>query len=596
MTVKKEISFDRNPKQEPALKLMLNHKFSLLFGGSRSGKSFIIMFLLLFRALKKKSRHAVLRFHFSDVKKSVIKETLPDVADLMGITYKLNQQDWYIILPNGSEIWFGGIDEGRGLDRILGKEYSTIWFNEASEISYDAYTTALTRLAQKSGLKNRVFIDENPPKKTHWTYKLFFQKLDPSDKSTLIKNPDDYGYIQMNPGDNLQNISEDYVEMLESLPKDKRKRFLEGEFSDEEKGALFSEANFNKNRLTRHPELKEVVVSIDPATTVSDNSDETGITVEGKGFDNRGYLLEDRSGKYTPREWAEIGVKLFNKYEANMIVAEKNQGGDMVKHTLQTVSPNIPVKLVHASKGKILRAEPISALYDDDKISHVGGFPDAEDEMANYTGKPGEKSPNRLDSIVHGFTYLFPIDVTPESEIFHRDNLHYFKEYDFDKSSDFVYIKISSISNRNGFWYNFTALFVSVKDKKAFVRDVIFNEIMPFENIDAVFKKIGLYNVGTIFVECDKSFISFGAELRTKTQKRIWQIKEFSKEDNRVLSEAGFIRDNIIFQKDVESISYKNFMQQLNAYTNLAEENDSYAPSVLASLSYTLKKAYKNLI
>ena len=560
-----------------------------------SGKSFIIMFLMLFRGLKKKSRHAVLRFHFSDVKKSVIKETLPDVAELMGLQYKLNQQDWYVILPNGSEIWFGGIDEGRGLDRILGKEYSTIWFNEASEISYDAYTTALTRLAQKSGLKNRVFIDENPPKKTHWTYKLFFSKLDPSDKSTLIKNPEDYGYIQMNPGDNLQNISEDYVQMLESLPKDKRKRFLEGEFADEEKGALFSEGNFNKNRLIKHPELKEVVVSIDPATTVTENSDETGITVEGKGFDNRGYLLEDRSGKYTPKEWAEIGVKLYKKWDANMIVAEKNQGGDMVKHTIQTVSSNVPVKLVHASKGKLLRAEPISALYDDDKISHVGGFPDAEDEMANYTGKPGDKSPNRLDSIVHGFTYLFPIDVTPDSEIFHRDNLKYFKEYDFKDGTDIVYIKITSISTRSGYFYNFTALFVTIKDKKAFLRDVIFNEILPFENIESTKNKVNKFNVNTIFVECDKSFLSFGTELRNATKKRIWQIKEFTKEDNRIVSETGFIRENIVFQKDVDSVSYKNFMQQLNGYTNLSEENEAYSPSVLSSLSYTLKKAYGKL-
>jgi len=596
----KKINLDfykfENPKQQPAVKLMLSHKYSLLFGGGRSGKTFIIMLIMLLRAIKKKSRHAVLRFHFSDVKKSVIKETLPEVADLMGITYKINQQDWYITLPNGSEIWFGGIDEGRGLDRILGKEYSTVWFNEASEISYDAYTTTLTRLAQKSGLKNRVFIDENPPKKTHWTYKLFFQHLDPSDKSTLIKNPEEYGYIQMNPIDNLSYISEDYVQMLETLPKEKQKRFLYGEFSDEEKGALFSEANFNKNRLVSHPELKEIAISIDPAVTVTEDSDETGIVAVGKGFDNRGYLLEDQSGKYTPKEWAEKGVRLFNKYNANIIVAEKNQGGDMVKHTIQTVSANVPVKLVHASKGKILRAEPISALYDDDKISHVGGFPDAEDEMANYTGKPGDKSPNRLDAIVHGFTYLFPVYITPESEIFHRDNLQYFKEYDFDGSKDLLYIKIASISRREGFFYNFTALFVSLKDQKAFVRECLFNETMPFENIEPITKKLEKYNINTIFLECDTSFYSFGRELRSKTGKRIWQVKEFTKEDNRALSEMSFIRSVIVFIKDPDSIAYKNFMQQLHGYTNLSDEKESFSAASLASLSYVLKKAYKNLV
>ena len=138
-------------KQYYVLKCMVQKIYSLIFGGSRSGKSFIILLRMLSIASKHPCRQLVVRFHFTDVKKSVVLETLPKIAEMMGISYHLNQQDWFITIQNGtkepSEIWFGGIDEGRGLDRILGKEYLNIWFNEASEITYNAYQTVITLFA-----------------------------------------------------------------------------------------------------------------------------------------------------------------------------------------------------------------------------------------------------------------------------------------------------------------------------------------------------------------------------------------------------------------------------------------------------------------
>jgi PBSX family phage terminase large subunit len=395
-------------KQEEALNLLLDHKFTLLFGGSRSGKTFITIFLILWRAQKKKSRHAILRFRFAHVKQSIWYDTFPKVAELLGIKYKENKSDWFVTLENGSEIWFGGLDDKDRVDKILGNEYSTIFLNETSQISYDAYTTVLSRLAETSGLKNRLIVDENPPTKAHWTYKVFIEGLEPETKMPL-KNKKEYTYLQMNPGDNVRNLPDDYLEILENLPAAKRKRFLKGEFADAVTGALWTESIINQYRTIEAPKLKEIIISVDPATTANITSDETGIIVIGKGFDNRGYLLEDKSGIYSPSEWSTLSVALYVKYGANYIVAEKNQGGDMVKHTIKTANENVPVKLVHATKGKILRAEPISTLYEDGKISHVGIFPDAEEEMTTYTGNPGDKSPNRLDGIVHGFTHLFPI-------------------------------------------------------------------------------------------------------------------------------------------------------------------------------------------
>jgi hypothetical protein len=615
MTIKKEISFDKNPMQEPALSMMLNHKFSLLYGGGRAGKTFIILFLILIRATKRKSRHAILRFRLSHLEQSIIHDTFPKVAELMGIKYKINSQKYFISLSNGSEIWYGGLDDKERVDKILGNEYNTIFLNEASQISYHAYTTVLTRLSQrvvktdKDGkpligddgeeetVENRMIIDENPPSKAHWTYKLFFDKIEPKE-GTLVKNPDKYGVIKMNPEHNLHYIGKDYMETLDNMPKDYRRRFKDGDFADIILGSLFTEKNIAKNRINRKdlPELKETVIGVDPGVSSEEGADETGIIVVGKGYDGRGYILDDQSDVYTPKQWADKVCELYIQYNCTWVIAEKNQGGEMVSHTIHTANENIPVKLEHAKDGKRLRASPASALYEKNKISHVGGFPDLEEEMTIFTGSKNEDSPNRLDALVYGVNYLFPVGVNAESEIFHRDNLHYFKEYNFEDGKDLLYIKITSISNRNGFWYNFTGLFVTIKDKKGFIRDVIFNEIMPFDNIESVNNKIKDYNIGTIFVECDKSFLSFGTELRLKTQKRIWQIKEFTKEDNRVLSETGFIRDKIIFQKDIDNISYKNFMQQLHSYTNLSEENESFASSILASLAYAIKKAYNNLI
>jgi phage terminase large subunit-like protein len=582
------IDFNKNPKQEKALDTLLSNKFTLLYGGSRSGKSFIIMFLIIYRALKKKSRHVIVRLHFSDVKKSIVNETFPEVAEIMGVDYKLNKQDFYATFANGSEIHFSGIDESRGLEKILGTEFSTIWYNECSQIAYDAYTILKTRLAQKSGLVNRIFLDENPPKKSHWSYQIFFKHLEPSDK-TLLKNPEQYGELKMNPADNEQNISDDYIEMLQSLPAKQRKRFLDGEFSDDELGALFTESNFNRNRVTVHPELKEVVISVDPATTAKMSSDETGIVVTGKGFDDRGYLLQDSSGIYTPKEWSKKVVSLYNKWDANWVVAETNQGGDMVKHTIQTADENIPVKGIHATKGKLLRAEPISAIYDSDRISHVGGFPDAEEEMCNYTGAVGDKSPNRLDALVYGFTHLFPVGVYSDSEIFNRDNLKYWKEYDFTDSYDFAYIKLTSTNSKNTD-YNFLGLHAKIKDKKIFITDCIFNSMLPSDNLGQIKDKF--VGAKRVFVECSPSFLAFAKELKVLGIP-VRTIKEFTQEDNMIISESGFIRDYFVFEKGNESTYYKSFMQQLNAYTTESGANESCAANILPSMAYVVKRLMK---
>jgi phage terminase large subunit-like protein len=147
------------------------------------------------------------------------------------------------------------------------------------------------------------------------------------------------------------------------------------------------------------------VVAIDPATTALMGSDETGIIVCGKDANGKGYVLEDLSGKYSPTEWATVALQAFKNWNADCVVAEKNQGGDMVENVLRSKNTTARIKLVTATKGKFVRAEPIYSLYEQHKIFHVGSFPLLENQMVTFEPDKG-KSPDRVDAMVWGFTEL----------------------------------------------------------------------------------------------------------------------------------------------------------------------------------------------
>lgn len=172
-------------------------------------------------------------------------------------------------------------------------------------------------------------------------------------------------------------------------------------------GALWSYKQIEECRVLKDdvPELQRVVVAIDPAVTAKATSDETGILVVGKGEDNRYYVLDDSSGKMSADAWARRAVDLFYLYKADRIVAETNNGGDLVERLIRSIDGQVPYKSVHATRGKLVRAEPISALYEQKKVHHVGSFSNLEDQMISYTGEKSV-SPDRLDALVWGLTEL----------------------------------------------------------------------------------------------------------------------------------------------------------------------------------------------
>jgi len=170
---------------------------------------------------------------------------------------------------------------------------------------------------------------------------------------------------------------------------------------DEAPGALWTRKTIDDGRVIAGPAYDRIVVAVDPSVT--SGGDDAGIMVCGKAGDN-GYVIADETVQGSPLVWAKAAVTAFHKYKADLIVAEKNQGGEMVELTIHQVNPDVPVKLVHASRGKQARAEPVSAKAEKGFIHHVGAFPALEDELCLWI--PGDPSPNRLDAMVWGMTEL----------------------------------------------------------------------------------------------------------------------------------------------------------------------------------------------
>jgi hypothetical protein len=338
-------------------------------------------------------------------------DTLPKVLELCFPELKglveFNRSDFYVKFPNESEIWIGGLDEKERTEKILGLEYASIYFNESSQISFPAMEMALTRLAQNTSLKNKAYYDCNPPTKSHWLYSYFFLKLNPETKTAHVK-PEIYMEMRMNPEGNRENLPEGYIEEeLGGLSERKRKRFQLGEWLDDVEGALWTRNMINATRVVKAPELFRIVVSVDPAVTATPTSNRTGIIVQGIDGRGHGYVLADRTMEQaSPAEWGRAVVNAYQEFKADLVVAEANNGGDLVERNIKVIDPTTRFKSVHATRGKIVRAEPVAGLYEEGKWHHVGEFPELEDEQCSYApqlqGNEGMESPDRLDALVWG--------------------------------------------------------------------------------------------------------------------------------------------------------------------------------------------------
>lgn len=448
--------FQLNPKQKEVRKMLGGPEtHNLVFGGSRSGKTFLCCYAIAVRALRAPgSRHLIARKAAKHVKTSVFLDTWPKMMRLAfpQIEYAPNKSDLYITMPNGvggsteiedgaSEIWFGGLDDKERVEKILGQEYATVYVNECSQLSYDAIVMLRSRLAQACmdvagrELKLKAYYDLNPVGKGHWTYREFVQGVNPVSGAKLMEG--ERVYATINPAENPR-LPAQYMKILEDMPERQRQRFKEGKFINEVPGALWKLDKLEEHRMDAESfdlkngtmerggetiSLQRIVVALDPTVSKKKGSDdwdldECGIVVAALGDDGRGYILADLTERLSPNDWAKKAISAYHAYRADRVVAEQNNGGEMVSITLRTADDTgaVPVSLVHASRGKITRAEPISALYEQNKVSHVGFFPELEDQMTSYTGAVGEKSPDRMDALVWALTSLM-LTTTAEPSI-----------------------------------------------------------------------------------------------------------------------------------------------------------------------------------
>ncbi len=427
--------FKFTEKQNLARELMGSTALHImLFGGSRSGKTFIIVRQIVIRALKAPgSRHAILRFRFNHVKASIWYITFPQVMALCfpEIRFKLNKSDWFIEFPNGSQIWIGGLDDKERTEKILGQEYASILLNECSQISFSSREIVRTRLAQKVeyehprtgeqvALPLKMYYDENPPLKTHWTHRTFIEKRHTDPPYRPLQDPENYAYLQINPGDNRDNLPPETIAELQKLSPRARERFWEGKFGAADENALWTYEIIEQHRATKYPDLQRIVIAVDPSGTKGDEdqrSDHVGIVVGGLGIDGEGYVLEDLTANIRPAQWGKIVATAFRRWGADAVVAEVNYGGAMVENVIESAAERegiyIPFKSVTATRGKVVRAEPFSGLYENGQVHHVGRFVELEDQLCSFTthGYMGDRSPDRADACIWMLAELFPVMV-----------------------------------------------------------------------------------------------------------------------------------------------------------------------------------------
>ena len=336
--------------------------------------------------------------------KDSVKQLLDDQIQEMEMGYFYTSLENEIRGLNGTTFIFRGL--GRlTADQIKSMEgIDIVWVEEAQTISTRSLEILIPTIRKKD---SELWFSWNPRHPTDPIDQLFRGEIVP--ENAIIER------IHIEDNNFFPKELQDEMEFDKKHKPDRFAHIWLGEYEPTAVGAIWSRQNIHENRRSEAPDLERIVVSVDPAISNQKGSNEHGVVIAGLGVDKRGYVLGDASLSGTPQKWAERAIANYDRYEADGIVVEINQGGDMVRHTLESIRPNIRIIEVRATRGKHVREEPISALYSQGRISHVGAFPELEAQLCQMTnqGYEGEGSPDRVDALVWAFTELFPQMNTP---------------------------------------------------------------------------------------------------------------------------------------------------------------------------------------
>lgn len=317
---------------------------------------------------------------------------MPDGAFLDGKGQGYNSSAAEIRLYNGSKIMgFSATDP----DRLRGPQFHRAWCDELAAWRYPETFDQLM-FGLRLGKRPQCVITTTPK---------------PSPLIRTLLERDDCIITTGSTFENSDNLAESTLQMLRDKYEGTSmgRQELYAEVIDATEGALWTPSIIDRGRKSIKnitEKITNILISVDPAVTSGSSSDETGIVVVGKDSDNEYYVLDDKSGKYKPDQWGQKAIDLFYQWDADRIVAEVNNGGDLVERLLRTIDTGVRYKSVHATRGKMVRAEPIAALYEQGKVHHCGVFSELETQMCTYTGERPRPSPDRLDALVWGLSEL----------------------------------------------------------------------------------------------------------------------------------------------------------------------------------------------
>ncbi len=336
---------------------------------------------------------------------ALVAETAADARDIMaegesGIlsisspgyypTYEPSKRR--ITWPNGA---VATLYNAREPDQLRGPQHDLAWSDELAKWRYVQDTWDNLQLGLRLGVRPRQCVTTTPRP-------IACLRAIMADADTVTTRGSSY--------DNRPNLAAPFIERIIRRYEGTRlgRQELYAEIIDDTPGALWNRARIEELRRTAAPELKRIVIAIDPAVTATEDSDETGIVAAGVGEDGHGYVLEDLSLRASPDGWARAAVAAYHRLDADRIIGEVNNGGDLVEHVIRTVDPDASFRAVRASRGKIARAEPIAALYEQGRVHHVGGIAQLEDQMCTFTPDidRSRNSPDRVDALVWALSAL----------------------------------------------------------------------------------------------------------------------------------------------------------------------------------------------
>jgi predicted phage terminase large subunit-like protein len=366
--------------------------FRAFVGGRGCGKSWIGAYDLLKRARPNRLYMAV-GPTYTMMQDSCLRSFVELGQQLQFIMSINRSNPPRVTLGNGAEVLFRSADEP---EHLRGPNLSGVWMDEASLTSKDAYDIVIACLREK-GEQGWLSATFTPKGRQHWTYEAFGQGR--PDTELVHARTRDNPFL---PPEFERSLRQQYTSFL-------AQQELEGLFISDIEGALWRQAWLDASRVHKAPPLVRVVVAIDPAVTHSEASDDTGICVAGQGDDGHYYVLHCRGYQLSPDGWARKALDLYDQHLADRIIAERNNGGEMVESTLRNVRPKAPVSTIVASKGKAVRAEPIAALYEQGRVHHVGTLGQCEEQMCMFP--VANEHDDMVDALVYALTDL--VERTP---------------------------------------------------------------------------------------------------------------------------------------------------------------------------------------